>query len=220
MKKTLRHLRILVTAGPTREYFDPVRFLSNPSSGKMGYAIAEEAAQRGAKVTLISGPTSLGSRLAARSGLVRLISIVSADDMYRAVMKEAPKADVVIMAAAVSDWRPAGFSPKKQKKGGRLHVALLPTRDILKELGRRKRPGQVLVGFAAETSTLEKNARLKLRAKNLDWIAANRIGVKDQGFESDRNAVLLIPRRGRPEKIVLASKRSVASRLLDTIVRK
>lgn len=180
----------------------------------MGYAIAEAAARRGAKVTLISGPTSLtvsGKR-------IQLISAVSAKQMYRAVMKESPKADIVIMAAAVSDFRPAHFLPKKLKKTGKsLTVRFLPNPDILKELGRRKRPGQILVGFAAETDRLIENARRKMISKNLDMIVVNRVGKKGTGFESDTNRALLIPIKGDQKALPLMTKKKLAAKILDVI---
>jgi phosphopantothenoylcysteine decarboxylase/phosphopantothenate--cysteine ligase len=213
LKKNLKGLKILVTAGPTREYFDPVRFLSNPSSGKMGYAIAEEATRKGAKVTLVSGPSPLTPHPS-----LKFIRVVTADQMYRAVMREAPRADIIIMAAAVSDYRPATYSRRKlKKKGKRLIVSLKPTRDILKELGRRKKRGQILVGFAAETDRLVQNALKKLREKHLDLIVANRVGSENQGFESDANRVLLLSSTGKRKQLPLLPKQKIASPLFDFI---
>lgn len=220
-EKNLKDLKILVTAGPTREYFDPVRLLSNPSSGRMGYTIAEEAARRGARVTLISGPVTSPSPLLSKEGgkrEVRIIPVVSADDMFRAVMKQAPQADIILMAAAVSDYRPSHYAPQKLKKGkGALRITLVPNPDILKELGRRKRPGQILVGFAAETDHLEENARKKLRAKNLDLIIANRVGLSGSGFESKSNRAVLISAQGTVRRLPLMSKKKMAGLILDVL---
>lgn len=209
-----KRLRILVTAGPTREFLDPVRFLSNPSSGKMGYALAAEAARRGASVTLISGPVSLPAPP------VKLVRVLSADQMYRATLQEAVRADVILMCAAVSDYRPSVASRRKLKKSDNpLVVRLVRTKDILKELGRRKRQGQVLVGFAAETERLEAYARRKLFQKNLDLIVANRIGPpgRETGFESDLNEAVLYWRSGGrilSKKIPRTTKRKMAKTIL------
>jgi phosphopantothenoylcysteine decarboxylase/phosphopantothenate--cysteine ligase len=211
-----------VTAGPTREPFDPARFISNPSTGKMGYALAAEAVRRGADVTLICGPT----HLAAPAG-VNLVRVTTADEMFRASLNQAPGVDLVLKAAAVADYRPEVRAPGKVKKdalrrGRRESVAdraillrLLPTPDILEELGRRKKPGQVLVGFAAETGDLESNALKKLRRKNLDLIVANRIGREGEGFEADTNRALVIDRQGRTIELALMSKEAMAAALLD-----
>jgi phosphopantothenoylcysteine decarboxylase/phosphopantothenate--cysteine ligase len=202
-------LRVLVTAGPTREFFDPVRFLSNPSSGKMGYALAETALRLGAKVTLITGPVALPPPL------VRVIAVTTAEEMRCAVLKEARKADVVLMCAAVSDYRPASFSKKKLKKSSKpLTLRLVRTKDILKDLGRRKRPGQILVGFAAETDRIETYARRKLAEKNLDLIVANRVGRPGAGFESDRNEALLIAASGRSRRLPPMSKGAMARQII------
>ncbi len=192
----------------------------------MGYAIAEEAARRGAKVTLISGPVHLqtspypllseAAPLRGTKERVSLICVTSAEEMYRAVMKEASKADIIIMAAAVADYRPARFSRRKlKKKGESLAVTLIPTKDVLKDLGQRKKPGQILVGFAAETDRLIPNALKKLRHKNLDLIVANQVGKKEQGFESETNRALLISSSGRQKKIPLMSKKKLAGFVFD-----
>ncbi len=168
----VRPLKILVTAGPTREYLDPVRYLSNDSSGQMGFALAQVAAEFGAAVTLIAGPVALPT-----PKKVKRIDVVSAAEMHRAVLRQAPRSDVIIMAAAVSDWRPAKVSKGKLKKtiGPSDHrtIGLISNPDILADLGRRKRPGQLLAGFALETHDLERNARSKRKRKNCDWIVAN-----------------------------------------------
>ena len=212
-----------MTAGPTREPFDPARFISNPSTGKMGFALAAEALRRGADVTLISGPTPL----AAPSG-VNLVRVTTADEMFRAALNQAQGADLVLKAAAVADYRPEVRAPGKVKKdvlrrrarGGSVAdrailLRLLPTPDILEELGRRKKPGQVLVGFAAETGDLESNALKKLRRKNLDLIVANRIGREGEGFEADTNRALVIDRQGKTKELALMSKDEMAAALLD-----
>ncbi len=212
-----------MTAGPTREPFDPARFISNPSTGRMGYALAVEALRRGAEVTLICGPT----HLEAPPG-VHLVRVSTADEMFRAALNQAPGVDLVLKAAAVADYRPEVRSPGKIKKEalGRkarkqrgadraILLRLLPTPDILEELGRRKKPGQVLVGFAAETGDLESNALKKLRKKNLDLIVANRIGRQGEGFEADTNRALVIDRRGRKTELPLMPKEAMAAAILD-----
>jgi phosphopantothenoylcysteine decarboxylase/phosphopantothenate--cysteine ligase len=216
-----------VTAGPTREAIDPSRFLSNPSTGKMGYALAAEAAARGAEVTLISGPTSL-----APPPGVGLVRVTTADEMYRAALNQAPGVDLVLKAAAVADYRPEESSPGKIKKealrrraraapgdGAGIALRLVPTQDILEEVGRRKKPGQVLVGFAAETGNLKANARRKLRRKNLDLIVANRIGVAGEGFEADTNRAIAIHSDGREVDLPRMSKTEMASAILDLAER-
>lgn len=212
-----------MTAGPTREPFDPARFISNPSTGRMGFALAVEALRRGAEVTLICGPT----HLEAPPG-VHLVRVSTADEMFRAALNQAPGVDLVLKAAAVADYRPEVRSPGKIKKEalGRkarkqrgadraILLRLLPTPDILEELGRRKKPGQVLVGFAAETGDLESNALKKLRKKNLDLIVANRIGRQGEGFEADTNRALVIDRRGRKTLLPLMPKEAMAAAILD-----
>lgn len=208
---SLRGRKVLVTAGPTREFFDPVRFLSNPSSGKMGYAIAEEAAKRGAKVTLISGPTSL-----VPSSKLKFISVTTAVEMHRAVIREAKRSQVVIMTAAVSDYRPVSYSRKKLKKGKKtLALRLVATPDILKELGKKKKPGQLLIGFAAETDRVLKNAMRKLRAKNLDLIVANKVG-KNLVFDKDENQVFVLSAK-KTVRLGRMPKKKIASKLFDII---
>lgn len=206
---------VLVTAGPTREELDPVRYLSNYSSGKMGYAIARAARRRGARVILVSGPTAL----AAPPG-VDLVPVVSARQMREAVLARLAEATVVIKSAAVADYRPAERSEQKIKKGKGMEL-ILPLEknpDILAELGERK-TDQLLIGFAAETTDLLGNARKKLEAKNLDLIVANDVSRKDAGFDVDTNAVRLLYRDGRSEELPLLSKDEVAQQLLDRIVR-
>lgn len=205
--------KVLVTAGPTREHMDPVRFVSNPSSGKMGYAVARAAAGRGAHVILVSGPTSLD----APAG-VRRIEVSTAREMADAVFAEAEDAHVIIKVAAVSDYRPVKTAEHKVKKGEeKLTLELVRTTDILEELGGRKKPGQILAGFAAETRDLEKNATGKLAAKNLDLIAANLVGGDDSGFTADTNRIRLFYKEGSPEELWLMDKDEAAHVLLDRI---
>lgn len=212
-----------MTAGPTREYFDPVRFLSNPSSGKMGYAIAQAAAKAGAHVTLISGPTSVTLPRPLRDR-VKILKVVSAKEMYRAAMKQAPKAGTIFMVAAVSDWTSYRYSPRKLKKrqsrSRSVMLRLRRTPDILEALGRRKKRGQILVGFAAETERLVANARQKLIHKNLDFIVANLVGPKagNSGFESDRCRLVVIPRIGMVKKFPPLTKSKAAVRLIKFVI--
>ena len=209
----LAGIKIVVTAGPTREAIDPARFLSNRSSGKMGYALAEAAMLRGAEVVLVSGPTTLP----APAG-VRLVPVISALEMYEAVLAEATDARVVIKAAAVADYRPAEvFTDKVKKDQIDLSLRLCANPDILLELGRRKRPGQILVGFAAETRDLEAAGRKKLAAKNLDLIAVNNVNADNTGFEADTNQLLLLRADGGSELMPLARKSVVAAMLLDRV---
>lgn len=205
---------LLVTAGPTREELDPVRFLSNYSSGKMGYAIARAAVERGARVLLVSGPTAL----AAPRG-VEFHPVVSACQMQQAVLELAPSCSVVVMAAAVADYRPAVRSGRKIKKsaGDRLCLELERNPDILAGLGRLAGE-RLLVGFAAETEDLVKNARQKLMEKNLDLIVANDVTRQGAGFDVDTNIVRLLYRDGRDEEFPQMSKDEVAGVLLDRIV--
>lgn len=206
--------RVLVTAGPTREPIDPVRYISNRSSGKMGYAIAEAARDRGADVTLVSGPTALP----APAG-VKIARVETAAQMLDAVMARAATADLVFQAAAVADFRPEGVAGEKIKKSdGTPALALAPTADIAAQLGREKRPGQIFVGFAAETQNLIANARKKLGEKNLDWIVANDVSQEGAGFDVDTNIVTLIAKDGGETHIPLASKREIAEEILDRVL--
>jgi len=204
---------VLVTAGPTREPLDPVRYLSNRSSGKMGYAIAEAAAARGATVILVSGPTAL----AAPPG-VDMIQVETAQEMYDAVLAKLPLAAVVLKAAAVADYRPKQHAGQKIKKAeGPSEIALEPTPDILAEVGRRK-GSRVLVGFAAETNDLVANARQKLAQKHLDLVVANDVSQPGAGFDADTNIVKILDPAGGVEELPLLSKREVADRILDRVV--
>jgi phosphopantothenoylcysteine decarboxylase/phosphopantothenate--cysteine ligase len=211
-RRELEGETVLVTAGPTVEDIDPVRFVSNRSSGKMGYRLAEAARDRGARVILVSGPTGL----AAPHG-VEVVAVRSAEEMQRAVSERLGPATVVIAAAAVSDYRPAAASASKIKKAdGPLALDLVRTPDILQGVGESK--GQrVLVGFAAETEDLEANARKKLAAKNLDLVVANDVAGEGACFGGDTNAVVLLRCDGGRVDVPLASKRAVAERILDEV---
>jgi phosphopantothenoylcysteine decarboxylase / phosphopantothenate---cysteine ligase len=206
---------VLVTAGPTQEPIDTVRFISNPSSGKMGYAIAEAAHQRGAEVILVSGPTNLTTPPG-----VKLHSVRTACEMYEVVVREYEKADVVIKAAAVSDYRPKQFIPYKVKKTEAVQtVELVRNPDILAELGQRKGK-RVLVGFAAETEELLANAQKKVQAKHLDMIVANEVGRVGSGFQSDENKALILHDNGRIEDLPLMSKQQLAHEILARVVER
>jgi phosphopantothenoylcysteine decarboxylase/phosphopantothenate--cysteine ligase len=210
--KDLAGENVLVTAGPTQEALDPVRFISNHSSGKMGYALAVMARRRGAKVTLISGPTDLPVPCG-----IDLIPVRSAVEMRNAVMKSMRKATVIIKAAAVADYRPASQSASKiKKKEGPLTLTLERNPDIIAEAGRTKGK-RVLVGFAMETENLVENAKSKLKSKNMDLIVGNDLSSPDAGFRADTNIVKIIDRSGRVESLPLLDKREVADRILDRI---
>lgn len=204
--------RVLVTAGPTIERIDPVRYITNRSTGKMGYAIAEAARDRGAEVVLVSGPVNL----AAPAGL-QTVNVESSADLCKAVLARGDWADVVIQAAAPADFTPAHVADRKIKKtGAGMALELENTTDIAAELGRRKHPGQVLVAFAAETNDMIDNARGKLDRKNADLVVANDVSRKDAGFGTDTNAVTLISREDARE-LPLQSKRAVADGILDRV---
>lgn len=207
--------QVLVTAGPTREEIDPVRFLSNYSSGKMGYAIAAAARNRGAEVTLVSGPVNL----TCPAG-VKTICVDSAQEMYQAVMDNSETADLVIKAAAVADFRPMLRGEQKTKKGeaDTMNIELQRNPDILAELGRNK-GSRVLIGFAAETEELLKHARQKLEAKNLDMIVANDVTQEGAGFDGDTNIVRFLTADGKVEELAQMSKMQVAEALLDRAVQ-
>ena len=205
--------KILITAGPTQEPLDPVRFLSNHSSGKMGYALAEASRDRGAEVTLISGPSSLSSPANVTFRLIQ-----TALEMREAVLQELPDADVVIKAAAVADYRPKVVHYNKLKKGtGEMTISLERNPDILAEIGAQKKM-RILVGFAAETESLLANAFSKMQAKNLDLIVANNVASSENGFQSDYNQVILIHRDGSTEDLPRLPKREVANAVLDRVI--
>lgn len=211
-EKSLAGVRVAVTAGPTREALDPVRFLSNHSTGKMGYAIAREAMLRGAEVTLISGPTAL-----AAPPFVRVERVQSAKEMFEAVQRVLPRTDILIKAAAVADYRPAKMAGEKLKKrDGEMSVALERTDDILAWAGKNRHPGLFLCGFSMETQNLLENSRKKLEGKGLDMIAANDLRTEGAGFAADTNAITLLTPEGA-EALPLMSKAEAASRLLDAI---
>lgn len=206
-------MKVLITAGPTREKIDAVRFLTNRSTGKMGYALAEAARDAGHMVTLVSGPVALP----VPPGIA-LVPVESAADMAEAVKERAPEMELIVMCAAVADYRPKRVVAGKMKKSeGDLVLELERTEDILQSLGAVKPEGQILVGFAAETDDLLANAQGKLERKNLDWICANDVGRSDIGFGSDENCVTLIGRDGRRYGIGPDTKRAVAEAILEIV---
>jgi phosphopantothenoylcysteine decarboxylase / phosphopantothenate---cysteine ligase len=197
----------LITAGPTREPIDPVRYISNRSSGKMGYAITEAALDAGHEVILISGPVNL-----APPHNAKFILVSTGDEMFDAVQQHADESDVCVLCAAVADYKPAEVSPVKiTKRAARVSLELIPTRDILQSLGRRQNRGFLLVGFAAETDHLEANAAKKLREKNCDIIVANDVRI---GMESDENELLILFRDAEKKKISRAPKKILARELV------
>jgi phosphopantothenoylcysteine decarboxylase/phosphopantothenate--cysteine ligase len=211
-RKDFKGRRVLVTAGPTQEALDPVRFLSNRSSGKMGWALAEAARDRGAEVVLVAGPTNL-----PKVAQVSWVPVTTSEEMHKAVLTRFAETDILIMAAAVADFRPARRSPVKVPKRLTPHALMLePTRDILMDLPIR-RSGQLVVGFAAETAQIVDRARRKLRRKMLDLIAANDVTQPGAGFGTDTNQVTLLDRFGRSEALPLMSKHEVAHRILDAV---
>lgn len=211
--KDLAGKKIVVTAGGTREAIDPVRFLSNPSTGKMGYSIAEAAHFRGAEVVLVSAPTHLQA-----SPGIRVVSIVSTEEMAEVLLNEAEDADVVIKAAAVADYTPIHYSEHKTKKtDDDLVIRFKRTPDILAELGKRKKPGQILIGIAAETQNLVENAKSKLIRKNADMFIANDVSIPGSGFAVDTNQVTIIT-RDEIKTLELMTKQQVAEVILDKVV--
>jgi len=203
---------VLITAGPTREKIDPVRYLSNRSSGRMGYAMAEAALRRGARVLLITGPTRLTPPHAAE-----VVEVESAEEMRRAVLERLPEATIVIKTAAVADYRPKVVQSQKIKRAGGLTLELEPTTDILSEVARRK-GSQIVIGFAAETENVREHARKKLTAKSLDAIVVNDVSQKGIGFDSERNAVTIIT-ADETIDVPENSKWEIAHRVLDQVVR-
>ena len=202
--------KVLVTAGPTQEALDPVRYLTNHSTGKMGYAIARMAMLRGAEVTLVSGPTSI-----PYPPFVKVVPIKSAQDMFEAVAANAPESDFIFKAAAVADYTPASYNDNKmKKKDGDLSIPLKRTQDILKYLGEHRTPGQVICGFSMETENMLENSRAKLEKKNVDMICANNLKVAGAGFGVDTNVITLITKEGCTE-LPLQSKESAANAILD-----
>lgn len=214
-RQDMRGLRVVVTAGPTVEKIDPVRYISNRSSGKMGYAIAEAAARRGADVTLVTGPTRLEIPQGAKA-----VSIQSTQDLLEAMTACCPDADVVIQAAAPADFTPAAVADQKIKKqgDGDLVLTLRQTPDVAAQVGKMKRPGQTLVGFAAETNDVLQNAEGKLAKKNLDMIVANDVTAPGAGFDVDTNIVTFVTRNGQ-ETLPCLPKKLVADELLDRVMK-
>ena len=205
---------VLVTAGPTQEAIDPVRYLTNHSTGKMGYAIARMAMLRGADVTLVSGPTAI-----APPPFVTVVPVVSAQDMFEAVAANAPVSDFIFKAAAVADYAPANYSDNKVKKSeGDMSIPLKRTRDILKYLGENRVPGQIICGFSMETQNMVENSREKLEKKNVDMICANNLKQSGAGFGVDTNVITIITRNEITE-LPLQSKESAANAILDAAVR-
>ena len=212
-ERDLKGKKILVTAGPTQEAIDPVRYITNHSSGKMGYAIAKTAMLRGADVTLVSGCTAIEPPM-----FVNLVPVVTAKDMYEAVTSVSDEQDIIIKAAAVADYRPAKVSDEKVKKReGQMSIELERTDDILKYLGEHKPTGQFLCGFSMETQNVIENSRAKLVKKNLDMVAANNVKVEGAGFQGDTNVLTLITRE-EEISLPLMTKEGAAGRLLDKIL--
>lgn len=211
LNKDLQGKKVLVTAGPTREAIDPVRFITNHSSGKMGYSIAERAAARGAEVLLVSGPTNLPTP----AGVKRL-DVNTTNEMYNRVIEHFNEADVIIKSAAVADYRPETVAENKIKKGDSdLVISLTRNPDILKKLGEIKKDGQVLIGFAAETQDIIENAKNKVKKKNLDFIVANDLTKDGAGFKGDTNIVSIIDRTGEIQHYEKMDKRALADIILD-----
>ena len=208
-------LNILISAGPTREWIDPVRFISNPSSGKMGYALATNAQKRNYSVTLVSGPVHLQEPKG-----VNLKQVETAEQMGKAIFENAKHADIVIMCAAVCDHRPQEqWVQKKKKEAFPNEIKLVPTIDILQELGIRKKENQILVGFAAETENFEENAKIKLKKKNLDWIALNDVSQEGIGFNADYNKITMLSSEGKKVKFEYSTKEVLAINMLDLIIK-
>ena len=208
----MKGLHVLVTAGPTQESVDPVRYITNHSTGKMGYAIAKNAMLRGAEVTLVTGRTALEPPM-----FVKTVPVTSAKDMYQAVMECAKEQDIIVKAAAVADYTPAHTADEKIKKSeGELSLALEKTTDILAELGKNK-GNTVLCGFSMETEHMLENSRKKLEKKNLDMVAANNVKVEGAGFQGDTNVLTLIT-QDEDVSLQLMSKEDAANQLLDKIL--
>ena len=213
-EKDLAGKKILVTAGPTREAIDPVRYITNRSTGKMGYAIARAASLRGAEVTLVSGPVSIPAPL-----FVNLVQVESAQEMFEAVTSRSKEQDIIIKSAAVADYRPQTVGTEKTKKSdGDMAIPLTRTNDILAWLGEHKREGQILCGFSMETQNMLENSRVKLEKKHADMIVANNLKTAGAGFGTDTNVVTLIT-RDQIEELPCLSKEEVAHRLLDRLVK-
>ena len=205
-------IRVLVSSGPTREMIDPIRFLSNRSTGKMGYAIAQAAINRGAEVTLVTGPVALDAPPKAR-----MVHVISAADMALKMLELGMQADIIVMAAAVADYTPKTVSGQKIKKGADMTLELVRTKDILQELGAAKRDNQLLMGFAAETQNFESNATAKMNRKNLDIIALNDVSRAGEGFEADNNNIVLYFKDGTSQDLGSESKITLSQRITDVL---
>ncbi|WP_019539122.1 bifunctional phosphopantothenoylcysteine decarboxylase/phosphopantothenate--cysteine ligase CoaBC [Proteiniphilum acetatigenes] len=207
--------KIMITAGPTYERIDPVRFIGNFSSGKMGFALAEECASRGAEVILITGPTALS---ASHPNILR-VNVESAVEMYDAALKIFPQMDAAILSAAVADYRPEEMSEEKIKRSGNEHLSLslVPNPDIAASLGKIKKPGQLSIGFALETNDEESNAIKKIEEKNFDYIVLNSLNDRGAGFGHDTNQVTILSRDGEKQSFLLKSKKEVAKDIIDTV---
>ena len=215
MDKDLAGKKVLVTAGATQESIDPVRYITNHSTGKMGYALARMAAFRGAKVTLVAGPTNLEDPL-----FVDMVKVVTAEDMYEAVTSRSADMDIIIKAAAVADYRPENVSDEKIKKqDGSMAIPLTRTKDILAYLGEHKKDRQFICGFSMETEHMVENSKKKLEKKHIDMVAANNLKVEGAGFGVDTNIMTLITKEGEKE-LPLMSKEDVANAILDEIIAK
>ena len=215
MDKDLAGKKVLVTAGATQESIDPVRYITNHSTGKMGYALARMAAFRGAEVTLVAGPTNLEDPL-----FVDMVKVVTAEDMYEAVTSRSADMDIIIKAAAVADYRPENVSDEKIKKqDGNMAIPLTRTKDILAYLGEHKKDGQFICGFSMETEHMVENSKKKLEKKHIDMVAANNLKVEGAGFGVDTNIMTLITKEGEKE-LPLMSKEDVANAILDEIIAK
>src|SRR6056297_713120 len=215
VKKKLKNKRILITAGPTYDPIDPVRFIGNYSSGKMGYALANELAELGAEVILISGPTAL----TLNHPFINKIEVQTADEMFDAAVKNFEKCDVAIMAAAVADYKPAQkLKQKVKKKNQKLSISLEPNKDIAAHLGKVKKKNQIIVGFALETDDELKNASQKINTKNLDFIVLNSLKDKGAGFGFDTNKISIIDKGGKIESFTLKSKREVAVDIVNKLI--
>lgn len=210
-----KKLNCLISAGPTREWIDPVRFISNPSSGKMGYALAKEAHTRGFDVNLVSGPVSIKPV----DGIM-LTRVETAEEMRKAMIEKYATSDLIIMCAAVCDHKPKfKWQQKKKKDQFPQNIEMIPNEDILEELGQRKKEFQTLVGFAAETENGVQNALQKLKKKNLDWIALNDISNKTIGFGSENNEITLFSSLGKKVKFEFSSKEDLATAMFEVILK-
>ena len=210
-----KKLNCLISAGPTREWIDPVRFISNPSSGKMGYALAEEAHTRGFDVNLVSGPVSIKP-----ADGIMLTRVETAEEMRKAMIEKYATSDLIIMCAAVSDHKPKfKWQQKKKKDQFPQNIEMIPNEDILEELGQRKKEFQTLVGFAAETENGVQNALQKLKKKNLDWIALNDISNKNIGFGSENNEITLFSSLGKKVKFEFSSKEDLSTAMFEVILK-